>query len=61
MSIYRLDKNAPAAKRVLRSKILTPSPLKEIRELDALIQSRPCFTGPGLWLKVIREEERKKG
>ena len=36
-------------------KLLSPSPLKEAEELETVISSRFRYTGPGKWVKIIRD------
>lgn len=38
-------------------KILTPKPLKNIKELTEISSSKFRYTGPGKWVKIIKESE----
>lgn len=38
-------------------KILSPRPLKDIQELTEISSSKFRYTGPGKWVKIIREAE----
>jgi hypothetical protein len=40
----------------IKSALLEPPPLENLKELERLVEPKPNFVGPGPWLKILKKE-----
>jgi len=46
----------PARIKIKKAELLEPKPLKNLRELEQLMEPKPNFVGPGPWIRILKKD-----
>lgn len=58
LNIYKNDNNNIKKSEI--EKILSPRRISELQEIETIISSRFLYTGPGKWIKILKESNFSK-